>query len=547
MQARRKCALCGSTKFRLLASQLVCSAGHLQRDFRVEAAQEDEGFGTQLTTRARTLNRNSQREAAQADRRRRKHHARRLARGRTSVDAPESQSEANLAQTYSEYLSGDQANFAVLEALQLLLRHQIRAIQQLYSVRGIEHSARNIWGLHVSYANIPAAPLLAAQNTYHANKQTNPTQSSPFLNAHNKVETVSLRSTIAVLYLALVLERLDTENVPTVMEIHRRCNDIATRLQLDFALDWPEVNAVPLLSRFVHRMFLPPAIYIGAKTLLSFLHIDMHLRNVSAQLPNHSQVGGREPSILSYSRNASIPRCVMLMAAIVIAVKLHYGLDGSPRYDPLQIGLPPLDSWLSALRVSVGLESNSKLAHYEPANAPFCPWDTSTDLLGLSDHQLDQYLDFYEQEYLMTDFPNSMRHARRDNIHDLASVGGHTSANPVNIPAIEKQHMNWTNNLRTQLYKTGSESIVSPSPDLLESGEAYPIYAHDPAGVLPRELIQVMECANHVLGMETDPIESFQIHDARQARDQDVLQVAVMQFDEAILATLQRRRNTRPV
>ena len=41
-QQRRVCAVCGSRRFRLIASQLVCDAGHIQRDFRIEAAHDDD-------------------------------------------------------------------------------------------------------------------------------------------------------------------------------------------------------------------------------------------------------------------------------------------------------------------------------------------------------------------------------------------------------------------------------------------------------------------------------------------------------------------------
>ncbi|WFC96047.1 hypothetical protein MBRA1_002703 [Malassezia brasiliensis] len=580
MQARRRCAVCGSARFRLVAAQLVCAAGHVQRDFRVEAAHDEDGFGTQITTRARAVNRASQREAAHAERRRRQYLARKVARGRTPLVVPGSQEHAALDDQDAAYLYGARATFAVLEALQLVLRHQIAAVERLYGIEGLAAAARPVWALHVSSAGVPPTPLDAACDA--AERPTRPPPASVPRTGRQRwsdaahhaasLDLVSLRSTVATVYLALVRRRcpisigqlrthiqqgtlpylhaihvlpaplldvlsysdvayagLDTELVPSVMDIHRRVADIATRLSLDFGVVWPEVNAPPMLARMVHAMLLPAPVYVAAKALLAHLRIDMHVRNVSAQLPRQAREG-RTRSIHSYARNAAIPRCVMLMAAVIVVLKLRHGLDGVPRADPLD-ALPPLGPWLAAVCAATD----------GATDGAFRPWDPDADLLGLSDAQVDMYLDFVEQTYTRPYIPPAMRAARRDGIADLLSCAPAADAQRVDVAALAR-----ADEARAEAHRAALYAAPAPAPRAPRAaGEAYPVYAHDPSGTWPREYTRVLACAQRVLGLDAAPAASFVAHDVRHLRDADVLHVAVLQLDEALVTTLHRRRAAR--
>ena len=129
---RRVCAVCGSTRFRLLSSQLVCAAGHIQRDFRIEAAHDDDGFETQITTRSRSQNRATQRDAARLDRRLRQLEHRRARHGRDRMVFPGSLEHAALADPDEALLSGARASFAVVQCLQLVLRQQVASLHEAY-------------------------------------------------------------------------------------------------------------------------------------------------------------------------------------------------------------------------------------------------------------------------------------------------------------------------------------------------------------------------------------------------------------------------------
>ena len=127
-QQRRVCAVCGSRRFRLIASQLVCDAGHIQRDFRIEAALDDDGFDTQITTRTRSLNRASQRDSERAEKRQRAHEQRRKIHGRTMHVIPGSVEHFSLPDPDAAHLHGPRVMFAIVQAYQLILRKQIEAL-----------------------------------------------------------------------------------------------------------------------------------------------------------------------------------------------------------------------------------------------------------------------------------------------------------------------------------------------------------------------------------------------------------------------------------
>ncbi|PKI82808.1 hypothetical protein MVES1_003671 [Malassezia vespertilionis] len=571
---RRRCLLCGSTRFQILSSQLVCSSGHLQRDFRIETAQEDDGFGAQITTRTRSLNRASQRASMRAERRRLQLSERRRVRGREGLVRGVQAGEGGVA-----LLHGPRATFAIVQCFQLVLRHQLVALRALYSdiPHEIDGVARELWALHVSSEPLKPAPYLAAQ-----------TAQSPDDTKSLSLETLSLRSTIAVLFLALVMCRvpislgelrghvhartlpylnalqrlpqtltdtlsntditfaaLDTDILPSVTELHARIGSIATRLHLHRGLALPEVNAPPILARLVRRMLLPATMYVGAKSLLTFLHIDMHVRNVSVQLPNGTNYAA-EPSALNYSRNATVPRCAMLMGALLVMAKLRWGLDGRARHETQSrlghgmafSGTPDVQAWINALCCSVGMPEE---ALETLPKAPFRPWDTSADLLSLTDEDMDAYLAFLESQYTPRNVPRNQPHKLRGNLHDLQSFAEAPKRTAV-VDEAQVRSAAWEQNaaLYRSLYPV-SPHVATDDEVVAAPGDAYPVYSYDPAGTMHRDFCRVVDAANRVLGFDTDPAPQ-KPHATRRLCDQDLLLDCVMHLDEALITTLLRNR-----
>lgn len=125
------CRLCGSRKFRLVAAQLVCSSGHVQRGFRIETAQEDDGFGSQITTRSRVFHRSAEIAAQRAEKRRRIREQKREARGRDRLVVPGSSAHAALDDPNAALYNEKRHAFAAFQCLQLVLRLQVDAFYRI--------------------------------------------------------------------------------------------------------------------------------------------------------------------------------------------------------------------------------------------------------------------------------------------------------------------------------------------------------------------------------------------------------------------------------
>lgn len=153
------------------------------------------------------------------------------------------------------------------------------------------------------------------------------------------------------------------------------------------------MNAAPVLSRYVDNMMLPSTFYVGATSLLEFLQIDMHVHSRSVVPPNvtarakflekHSEHAAEAKR--PFSRNSKIPRCVMLMAVLIVVIKLRYGLDGIRRREILHpaalSGAAPAEVWLDAVCELHGVPSDRS---WDVAPTPMAPWDTTRYVLLLT-------------------------------------------------------------------------------------------------------------------------------------------------------------------
>lgn len=342
---------------------------------------------------------------------------------------------------------------------------------------------------------------------------------------------------------------LTPQHIPSVMELHRRVSDMSLELHQHFRLELPEVNGVPILSRYVRAFMLPPTFYVATKALLTLLRIDMHVRGVAVIPPNAAgRARSREDaeqgkawlaSTLAFSRNTHVPRCVMLMAALIVTIKLRYGLDGIERHDAhgtahgrsATAGAPRQSDWLDALDA----------LH---ADAPFEPWDTSRDVLAMPDVDMDTYLAFVEDMYMPKNIPASLPLRRRDDVDDLIpcardEVPKHKAVDwGAYVKGVETQDAERRRRAVQALYATrptyGSSSIAP--------GEAFAVYAHDPGGAMPRDLLRVIDAGKRIVGLDMHGLPPYRPSNVAWHRphDQDVLLDCVMQLEEALLTTLRR-------
>lgn len=209
------CRLCGSRKFRLVAAQLVCSSGHVQRGFRIETAHEDDGYGSQVTTRSRTFNRSSELAAQRAEKRRRLREQRRQARGRDRLVIPGSSAHAALDDPDTALYNEKRHMFAAFQCLQLVLRMQIAAMHRILgddAPPNLEAVARELWAKYVSTLALSPEPVEVARRA--ANNET-PTTSGRF---RIGTEYKSPANTAVILFIALTICR-----VPITLGDLRRC------------------------------------------------------------------------------------------------------------------------------------------------------------------------------------------------------------------------------------------------------------------------------------------------------------------------------------
>lgn len=168
--------------------------------------------------------------------------------------------------------------------------------------------------------------------------------------------------------------------------------------------------------------------------------------------------------MLTYSRNAAVPRCIMLMSVVIVMIKLRWGLDGISRFvrrlfctncrrenaEPLRghatdSGSTDLAPWLDALAQTAGLQRGTREVLDAPTQstsyAPFCPWDTqayvwsacpahTSDLLGLSCDDIDAYLAFVDMNYSPKNVPKSQPYRRRDGAYSHRGVSHRRSRRP---------------------------------------------------------------------------------------------------------------------
>ncbi|KAL4401201.1 hypothetical protein ACI68E_002532 [Malassezia pachydermatis] len=319
-----------------------------------------------------------------------------------------------------------------------------------------------------------------------------------------------------------------------------------------------EVNSAPILSRYVHDLLLPSTFYVGAKSLLTFLRIDMHVHSVSvmpvnpiarAKFKEKRPDAGTRNSKHAFSRNSVIPRSVMLMAALLVVVKLQYGLDGIRRREsPLYVhdraifsGAAPQDAWIDAICALHGLPSERT---WDAVPAEFAPWDTQIDLLSLSDKDVDTYLSFLEDQYAPKNIPSSMPLRERNDEDDLLPCLPGKHRPEMHLATLSTQNRKTYYERRAQLQSALYTQPNEEDTICLAPGEGYATHTHDPGGVMPREMKRVLDVAMKVIGLDTTPEPAFETTSIAWGRphDQTVLADCMMQLEEGLLVMLRQRR-----
>ncbi len=188
---------------------------------------------------------------------------------------------------------------------------------------------------------------------------------------------------------------LDTDVVPSITTLHLHTLGVADLLHRTYEIDFGQGNTPGQLARVIEGMLLPPTFYVATKRVM-----EMISRGVGpGLLPGPSQKErssaqhdtsageGTPAALLGSAQLQRVPKEFVMMAALLVVIKMRYGLDGRERVEALAIpsdgkkdgaaGIscaPSLEPWLSALdkRRQRYLESRDAVTELDPAELDAC-------------------------------------------------------------------------------------------------------------------------------------------------------------------------------
>ncbi|KAJ5654485.1 hypothetical protein N7490_001488 [Penicillium lividum] len=179
---------------------------------------------------------------------------------------------------------------------------------------------------------------------------------------------------------------LTVRKMPKVEVLHRALRDMALLYQRRFGIVLPPMNSPIILYRHIKRLAVPIDVYEIIKTL-------QRLLGFTFEYPDSLNDDKRIESI-------QLPE-IQMVVLIVIATKLFFPFDNIPRHpatalEPAAQGI----DWQEWMRAQQHFESQK----YTEGNIgkEKAVQVRDSDILGMEPHQLDQYMDWYEKNWLDT-------------------------------------------------------------------------------------------------------------------------------------------------
>ncbi|KAJ8481779.1 hypothetical protein ONZ51_g5780 [Trametes cubensis] len=291
---------------------------------------------------------------------------------------------------------------------------------------------------------------------------------------------------------------------PSPLHLHRLASRLARLMYSKYDIFTPEMNAAPILWKSVHCLSGTPTLYVLTKKLARLVSIPLTLHRSLA--PALTREKKRDPTF--HKQDSAVPE-VALVAAVIVVMKLAYGLDGTPRYatvllkkpaesmfsilafcrrrprdkDDPACALPVLEDLIRAIRAA---------DETTEATRPPYSMDAHRSVLDMDDKMLDEYLDFCERALL----PRADRLPPRNITTD-------------HFPLSEDSAL-----ARPSLESVGSELPAQPAmnanpvddrPDVLRPGQDYRIYnTQDILGTVPEDLEVVVTRAAKWAGVDED-------------------------------------------
>ncbi|KAI0375615.1 hypothetical protein BV20DRAFT_933153 [Pilatotrama ljubarskyi] len=269
---------------------------------------------------------------------------------------------------------------------------------------------------------------------------------------------------------------------PTPLRLHRLSSRLARLMYSTYDIYTPEMNAAPILWKSVRALQGTPTLYVLTKKLAHLVSIPLTLhRSLAPALVRNKK---RDPTF--HKQDSAVPE-VALVAAVIVVMKMIYGLDGSPRRpreaeDPA-CALPTLPELIQAIR---------KAEQAADAASPPFATDRHRSVLDMDDDMLDEYLRFCEKALL----------PRKDRLPPRNVTTDHFPLPDEPSPALTEDR---AHPAELAAQPTMHATAVDDKSDTLRPGQNYPIYnTQDILGTVPEDLELVVRRAARWAGVEED-------------------------------------------
>ncbi|CAO1612993.1 unnamed protein product [Parajaminaea phylloscopi] len=298
--------------------------------------------------------------------------------------------------------------------------------------------------------------------------------------------------------------RLQQDDVPSLQTLQGCTHQLADQLSRRFKVQFPELNAAPIMWRCVQSLALPPPCYQAAVSIINYLGVPLTAvgrRSISdpwslfarpESEADDAMLSGRILPPLtartSIARGVASPsRCAIMMAALLVVAKMHFGLDGRARsaesIAAKAIRAPPVNEWISALVTA----EQARLRH------PAFAFEMGLHPGSLSTDTIDALLDHSEETFFQRVHLNDPHARAKVNVRDvlpnlpdpvippMLPPFGHTGdarKRDGNSSLLSVQS-ELNERLHAQLYPILEDPPASDTTQDLQPGEDYPLYTKD--------------------------------------------------------------------